>query len=225
MSGDTTRGAYWWCGGYDRILIDCETGLVRIAVALDTPVIRSNILKGLSTTTPRIEDNVAITGNATFNGLIKGNIEATSAKVSETSPITARQTIVLRGNSQVYGSLGATGNIVSTGDLVITGSLTATNSNPFWIAGKVAADGVPYNSVGRHSFTSSKISTGQYAILPSTQKPFPNSHYIVQLTCQVDAANATVHLVNFGLSTTRFQLIIRLDGIAADCVFQFSVIA
>ena len=129
VSGDTARGAFWWAGGSDRININCETGLVKINVALETPVIQSNIIKGLSTTTLRIEDNVVITGNATINGTI-----------------------------------------------------TASNSNPFWIAGKVAASGASSATLGRYSFSSSKVATGQYTITPNSSNPFPNANYTVQLT-------------------------------------------
>ena len=58
-----------WAGGTDRININCETGRVKINAALDTPVLYSNIMKGLlSTTTLRTEDNLVVTGNVTING-------------------------------------------------------------------------------------------------------------------------------------------------------------
>ena len=41
-----------------------------MAVALDTPVLYSNLIKGLTTTTLRIEDNVVITGNLSCQGSI-----------------------------------------------------------------------------------------------------------------------------------------------------------
>jgi cytoskeletal protein CcmA (bactofilin family) len=71
VSGDTTRGAYWWAGGNDRININCGTGTVRIQGLLEGQVLKSDIIQGLSTTTVRIEDNVVITGNATFEGTVR----------------------------------------------------------------------------------------------------------------------------------------------------------
>jgi hypothetical protein len=70
VSGDLTRGAYWWAGGEDRININCETGKVKIKNALETPALKADIIQGLSTTTLRIEDNMIIAGNLTVNGAI-----------------------------------------------------------------------------------------------------------------------------------------------------------
>ena len=44
ITGSATRGAYWWCGGSDRINIICLTGEVKIATILSAPTINSTDL-------------------------------------------------------------------------------------------------------------------------------------------------------------------------------------
>jgi hypothetical protein len=54
VSGNLTRGAYWWVGGEDRININCETGLVKLKNGFEVQAMKTDIINGLSTTTVRI---------------------------------------------------------------------------------------------------------------------------------------------------------------------------
>jgi hypothetical protein len=68
VSGDLTRGAFWWAGGSDRININCETGVVKVRSGSEVQAMNTDIIKGLSSTTVRIEDNAVITGNVNIDG-------------------------------------------------------------------------------------------------------------------------------------------------------------
>ena len=70
VSGDVVRGAYWETSGTDRININCETGVVKIKASLETQVIRSDLIKRLSTTKLRIKDTVVIVGDTIVDGNI-----------------------------------------------------------------------------------------------------------------------------------------------------------
>ena len=70
VSGDIVRGAYWETNGTDRININCETGVVKIKASLETQVIRSDLIKRLSTTKLRIKDTVVIVGDTIVDGNI-----------------------------------------------------------------------------------------------------------------------------------------------------------
>ena len=168
VAGNTARGAFWWAGGHDRINIDCESGRVRIAVALDTPSMRSNVIKSLTNTTVRIENNVVITGDLSCNGIV--------------------------------------------------------TNNPFWIAGKVASNGTSVVSLGRYTFTCSTQATGQYTITCGAITPFPDTNYVVQLTCQADGANATARVVNASVATSGFNVFTHLNSVSAACAFHFIVL-
>ena len=204
VSGDTARGAYWYAGGSDRININCETGRVKIAVALDTPVMFSNIIKGLSTTTLRIEDNVVITGNLSCEGVISGSLGAAYINVDELRALNADQ-ITLRENVEIVGSLAVTGSTVSTGDIIITGDIVANNAKTFWLGGIVSSLGVSIATRGRYAFTAAKVGTGRSTISPPTDRPFPNTDYIVQLTFQVDLLTGYARVAT-GTTDTGFTL-------------------
>jgi hypothetical protein len=119
-------------------------------------------------------------------------------------------------------------NVTITGSLTVNGYVESgamVDHNPFWLAGKVAANGTRLASLGRNLCIISKAGTGYYNIYPPAANPFPDLNYIVQITCQVEAANATARVVNSSLSTTSFQVITYVNGVIADCIFHFSVIA
>jgi hypothetical protein len=203
VAGDLTRGAFWWAGGQDRININCQTGMIRMRNGLEVPSLKTDIIEGLSTTTVRIENNAVITGNVNIDGYT-----------------------IVQGSFLVAGATTMNSNVQITGNLTASGTITASNSNPFWVAGKVSANGnAIITNKGRYECTTYKTGTGFYTIYPPTNKPFPDTNYIVQLTCQVDGSNATVRVVHGSLSTTSFQAMTYLAGQVADCIFHFSVLA
>ena len=179
--------------------IDCETGKIRIAVALDTPVVKTSIIKSLTTTTVRIEDNAVITGT-----LNMGN------------------TLFVDKIQGVGNLIDISQNVVLNGSLVVNGTITAYNSNPFWIAGKVAANGTLITSKGRYGFSCSKSATGAYLITPDTA--FGNTNYIVSLTSQVDTDTGYVRLNSSILSTSNFAVATSVGTVRTDCIFHFTVV-
>ena len=58
-------------------------------------------------------------------------------------------------------------NVIITGDLSITGTITASNSNPFYIAGQVAADGTVSTSKGQIGFRLYRSAAGVYVVAPN----------------------------------------------------------
>jgi hypothetical protein len=67
-SGNTTRGAYWWAGGTDRIRIDCETGSAKIKNGIEGPIMAADSIRATTAEEITVEDNMIITGNLTVQG-------------------------------------------------------------------------------------------------------------------------------------------------------------
>ena len=109
-------------------------------------------------------------------------------------------------------------------NIVCAGELYASNLKPFWLAGKVGANGGLITSRGRYAFASTRIGAGRYSISPPTDHPFLTPDYIVQLTCQVDLLTGYARVAT-GTTTTGFTLTTHVGGSIADCVFYFTVVA
>ena len=149
-------------------------------------------------------------GDLNVDGTIHGNVSATYVNVDE---IRARLESVITIQE----------NVVINGSLVITGSINGNNSNPFYIAGKVAANGTVLNSIkGRVGFSCSRSSTGSYVITPDTA--FGNTNYIVNLTCQVDTDTGYVRLNSSILSASSFAVATSVGTVRTDCIFHLTVI-
>ena len=112
-------------------------------------------------------------------------------------------------------------NVTISGNLVVNGS---SNYKPYWVAGKVSTAGAQLVSKGRYSFTSARVSAGLYTITPSSTNPFDGTTYIVNLSFQVEGANATGRIVNSSLSASSFQVMTCVNTILADCIFHFTVL-
>ena len=121
-------------------------------------------------------------------------------------------------NVYITRSLAVESNIVCAGEIY------ASNLKPFWLAGKVSADGGLITSRGRYAFACTKIDTGRYTISPPTDHPFLTPDYIVQLTCQLDLLNGSARVAS-GTTTTGFTLTTYVGGTVADCAFYFTVVA
>ena len=110
VSGKIARGAYWWAGGADRININCETGRVRIAVALDTPVINTSIIKSLTTTTVKVDNSLEVSNNIAC----KGSISAEFVNVNELGTFNAAPI-------KMYSDVVINGTLITTGDFTTNG--------------------------------------------------------------------------------------------------------
>ena len=115
------------------------------------------------------------------------------------------------------GNLGVDANIVCAGEIF------ASNLKPFWLAGKVGANGGLITSRGRWQFTSRRMDVGRYEILTDPDHPFPITEYIVQLTCQCDQLNGVARVAT-GTTTGGFVIATYIAGSAADCAFYVTVI-
>jgi hypothetical protein len=116
-------------------------------------------------------------------------------------------------------------NVIITGNLRVDG-LMEGNTNPFWIAGKFAANGTTVlSSRGRYPFTVVRNGPGFYTISPSTSNPFPEIHYLISLTCQVDGQNASARVVNASASSTSFSIVAYNNNVATDQIIYFTVLA
>ena len=108
------------------------------------------------------------------------------------------------------------------GNLPVTGTTTASNSNPFYIAGRVATNGSALGSKGRINFSSTGTTVGVYIITPDTA--FGNTNYIVSITCQVDGVSGFARLNANVLSTSSFTVVTYINSVLADAAFHFTVI-
>ena len=146
-----------------------------------------------------------------------------SIKTSEIKVLNTNGTLYIRN------SLGATiaefyddKSAFIFGDLVVGGSITATNSNPFYIAGKVAANGSKISSKGRIGFSVAKTGTGGYAITPDTA--FGNTNYIVSVTSQVDTDTGYSRLNSSVMTVSSFAVATSIGTVRADSIFHFIVL-
>ena len=118
-------------------------------------------------------------------------------------------------------------DVLITGNLVVNGS---SNYKPYWIAGKVNTNGFILATQGRYTyiyiyiFTSSRTSTGLYIVTPNGSTPFSDTNYIINISFQIEGANATGRIVNSSLSVSSFQIMTYVNNILADCSFHFTVL-
>jgi hypothetical protein len=117
-------------------------------------------------------------------------------------------------------------NLYVSGNLLVNGIIVDNERslNPFWICGKVAANGtVLSDSRGKFAFTVSRSGTGMYVIRP-TNANFSDTNYIVSVTCQVDGNNAHARISSSSISVSSFLVITYVNNAQSDCIFNFSVI-
>jgi len=109
---------------------------------------------------------------------------------------------------------------MSTGKYIMGLEPTYT---PFYLAGKIAADGTIIANKGRYSFVVVKGATGSYNITPSVN--FDNTYFIVTATTQNDGATSYVRVNSSLLSVSNITFAMYVGGVSANCIFHFSVIA
>jgi hypothetical protein len=117
-------------------------------------------------------------------------------------------------------------NVVITGSLTVNGYVDAgamVDHNPFWLAGKVAANGTRLSTRGRNQFTISKTGNGAYVINP-TNANFSDTNYIINVTCQVDNGHAHARVGSSSVGLSSFLVATYVNNSLADCIFHFSVI-
>ena len=140
------------------------------------------------------------------------------------SPKMQTNTILANGNNEIT----LDDNVLIIGNLNITGTITASNSNPFWVAGKVNGSTVEKLSVaGRYNFSVTRamgFAVGIYFIRFNTN--YANANYIISLTnestgsCKVwDVLNKTPTVEGF------YVIIYNTSNALIDSTFHFSVIA
>jgi hypothetical protein len=129
-------------------------------------------------------------------------------------------------NIDSSGNVSIPYNLYVSGNLLVNGIIVDNERslNPFWICGKVAANGtVLSNSRGKYSFTVVKTGPGAYAISP-TNANVSDTNYIVNATCQVDGSHAHARINSASLSVSSFIVITYVGNVLSDCTFNFSVI-
>jgi hypothetical protein len=115
-------------------------------------------------------------------------------------------------------------NVIITGNLTVNGTMTGAvaASNPFYIAGKIAANGDIMSSKGRHSFDCVKSGTSYY-ITPSPS--FGNVKYVISATPQVDSASALCRISSSTMTNDTFVVATYVNNSQAACMFHFTVIS
>jgi hypothetical protein len=129
-------------------------------------------------------------------------------------------------NIDSSGNVSIPYNLYVSGNLLVNGIIVDNERslNPFWICGKVAANGtVLSNSRGKYSYTVNKNGTGSYTISP-TNANFSDTNYIVNITCQVDNGYAHARVGSSSLGLSSFLVAVYVNNSLADCIFNFSVI-
>jgi hypothetical protein len=105
VSGDLTRGAFWWVGGEDRLNIDCETGVVTLKNGLFVTSIKTDIIQSLTTGgNLRIDNSLVVAGSVSLESYLA-----------------------------VSGAFTAFGDSAFNRNVSITGNLTPTNI--IWASG------------------------------------------------------------------------------------------
>jgi hypothetical protein len=108
-------------------------------------------------------------------------------------------------------------------NLIVNGDITAANSNPFWLAGKVAANGNVLTTRGRYGFTCARNSAGNYTITTTTNA-FSDTNYIINITCQVDGGTAYARINVNAMTVSSFTIITYVNGVNTDVIFHFTAI-
>ena len=164
-------------------------------------------MAGYSIGTPVLNNcfNISNSGAITVDyRLITPLLYATKIKASNATAITLEDDVLISTN------------------LNISWNITASNSNPFYIAGRVAANGTALNSKGQIGFSSTRTAAGNYVITPNTN--VGNTSYIVSLTCQVDGASGFARLNGSLLSSSSFTVLTYAGTVLADVIIHFSVL-
>jgi hypothetical protein len=111
-------------------------------------------------------------------------------------------------------------NVIITGNLRVDGILEG-NANPFYIAGKISANGDVMSSKGRYGFTCVRSGTS-YSITPSPS--FGTMNYIISATPQVDSASALCRISSSTMTADTFVVATYVNNAQAACMFHFTVI-
>ena len=109
-------------------------------------------------------------------------------------------------------------NVIITGNLTTTGTITASNSNPFYLAGRVASNGSSLGSKGKICFSASRSSVGVYVVTPNTA--VGNTYYSVSLTCQVDSVNGFARLNGNVLTASSFTVVTYINSVSLQILFS-----
>jgi hypothetical protein len=129
-------------------------------------------------------------------------------------------------NIDSSGTVSIPYNLNISGNLLVNGIIVDNERslNPFWICGKVAANGTVLSSNrGKYLFTVTKNGTGTYLITP-TNANFSDTNYIINVTCQVDSNHAHARINSASMSVSSFLIATYVNNVFADCTFHFSVI-
>ena len=149
-----------------------------------------------------------------FNVSEVGNIDAPYKLISNKLHT---NTILANGNNEITSD----DDVILTGNLNITGNITASNSNPFYIGGKVSGGGTIISS-SKTTFTVLKTSIGVFIITPSIA--FGSTNYIVNVSCQYGGGTGCYSAFTNSLTATAFTVITMSNTTYSDCIFHFTVI-
>jgi hypothetical protein len=120
-------------------------------------------------------------------------------------------------------TINSNGVVNIDGNLIVNGTITNNTQslNPFWICGKISANGsILFSNRGKYLFTCVKSGVGTYTISP-TNDNFPDTNYIVNVTCQVDGASASARINSAAISTSSIIVITYVNNVTTDCIFNF----
>ena len=134
------------------------------------------------------------------------------------SPKIHTNTILANGNNEIT----LDDDVLITGNLNITGNITASNSNPFYIGGKVSGGGAIISNKGKTTFTVVRSSIGVFVITPTIS--FGNTNYLINISCQYGGGTGCYSVFTNSLTATGFTVITMNNSTYSDCIFHFTVI-
>ena len=134
------------------------------------------------------------------------------------SPKIHTNTILANGNNEIT----LDDDVILTGNLNITGNITASNSNPFYIGGKVSGGGSIISSKGKIGFSVVKSSIGVFVITPTIA--FGNTNYLINISCQYGGGTGSYIVFTKSLIASAFTVITMINSIYYDCIFHFTVL-
>jgi hypothetical protein len=111
--------------------------------------------------------------------------------------------------------------IDNSSDIATLQTQIAEIPSPFWVAGKLSANGDVLSSRGRYGFSCARNNAGHYTITTTTND-FSDTNYIISIACQVDGGSAYARLNINAMTTSSFTILTYVKGNTADVMFPFT---
>ena len=163
-------------------------------------------------------NNLTLPGTITVTGAATVGSLTTAGNISAANLYNKTETVALIQSQWTSTYPLQTAINLSTGKYSMTLSPTYT---PFYLAGKIAADGSIISTKGKYTFNVTKGGNGSYSIIPSLD--FDNVDFIISVTTQIDGATSFARINNSLLTVSNITIATYVNNVSSNCIFHFTV--